>query len=304
MVASQFSFYRGAAIVMTEDLGSTPTSNIRTQLCGDAHLSNFGVFASPERTLVFDLNDFDETLPGPWEWDLKRLAASFVIAGREIGVSEEQGREAVAIGVRAYASHLSRYSAQGDLDAWYSHVTADDVIELISTSKGKRAARRGAANAKTRDNLQALAKLTTLVDGRPQIVDDSPLLMRVDVNELVEDVKSTFRAYWRTLQDDRRQLLERYELVDVAQKVVGVGSVGTRWFVAPLVGRDDQDPPFLQIRRRKRRSSNGDCRRVAIGTTRSASSRVSASCKRRPISSSVGSGQTTVATTTGGSCVT
>jgi uncharacterized protein (DUF2252 family) len=248
MVASPFSFYRGAAIVMTEDLGSTPTSGIRTQLCGDAHLSNFGVFASPERTLVFDLNDFDETLPGPWEWDLKRLAASFVIASRETGFSEEQGREAVATAVRAYASRMSRYSAEGNLGAWYSHVTADDVIELISTSKGKRAARRGAAKAKTRDNLHALAKLTTLVDGRPRIVDDPPLLMRVDVNELVEDVKRTYRAYRRTLQDDRRQLLERYELVDVARKVVGVGSVGTRCFVALLVGRDDRDPLFLQIK--------------------------------------------------------
>jgi uncharacterized protein (DUF2252 family) len=248
MAASPFSFYRGAAIVMTEDLGSTPTSGIRTQLCGDAHLSNFGVFASPERTLVFDLNDFDETLPGPWEWDLKRLAAGFVIAGREIGLSEEQGREAVATAVGAYASRMSRYAAEGNLGAWYSHVTADDVIDLISASKGKRAARRGAAKAKTRDNMQALAKLTTLVDGRPQIVDDPPLLMRVDVNELVEDVKSTFRAYRRTLQDDRRQLLERYELVDVARKVVGVGSVGTRCFVALLVGRDDQDPLFLQIK--------------------------------------------------------
>jgi len=248
MAASPFSFYRGAAIVMTEDLGSTPTSRIRTQLCGDAHLTNFGVFASPERTLVFDLNDFDETLPGPSEWDLKRLAASFVIASRETGFSEEHGREVVATAVGAYASRMSRYAAEGNLGAWYSHVTADDVIELISTTKGQRAARRGAAKAKTRDNLQALAKLTTLVDGRPRIVDDPPLLMRVDVNELLEDVKRTYRAYRRTLQDDRRQLLERYELVDVARKVVGVGSVGTRCFVALLVGRDDRDPLFLQIK--------------------------------------------------------
>lgn len=248
MAASPFAFYRGAAIVMAEDLASTPTTGITAQLCGDAHLSNFGAFASMERTLLFDVNDFDETLPGPWEWDLKRLAASFVIASRGNGFSEEKGREAVSTAVGAYASHMSGFASQGDLDVWYSRVTADQVIDLMSASRAKRAARRGAAKARTRDNLHALAKLTTMVDGRPQLVDDPPLLIRVDVDELVESVENTFRAYRRTLQDDRRQLLERYELVDVARKVVGVGSVGTRCYVALLVGRDDDDPLFLQIK--------------------------------------------------------
>jgi uncharacterized protein (DUF2252 family) len=248
MAASPFAFFRGAAVVMAEDLASTPTTGIKAQLCGDAHLSNFGGFASPERTLLFDVNDFDETLPGPWEWDLKRLAASFLIASRGNGFSEEQGRAAVKTAVRAYASHMRAYADEGDLDVWYSHVTADDLVELLPGAKAKRAVQRGVAKARSRDNLQALSKLTTVVDGRPRIVDDPPLLVREDVNELVENVEDVFRAYRRTLQDDRRQLLERFELVDVARKVVGVGSVGTRCLVVLLVGKGDDDPLFLQIK--------------------------------------------------------
>jgi uncharacterized protein (DUF2252 family) len=248
MVSSPLAFFRGAAIVMAEDLASTATSGIATQLCGDAHLSNFGVYGSPERTLLFDVNDFDETLPGPWEWDVKRLATSFVVAGRANGSSDDACREAAIAAAGSYRSHMAGYASMRDLDVWYSHVTAENVIELASDPRAKKALRAGVAKTQRRDNLQALSKLTTTVDGRPRILHDPPLLVRVDAEDLVHSVDVTLHAYVRTLQDDRRHLLDRYRLADVAHKVVGVGSVGTRCFIALLLGRDDDDPLFLQIK--------------------------------------------------------
>jgi uncharacterized protein (DUF2252 family) len=247
MAASPFAFYRGSAALMAADLAGTPVSGITTQLCGDAHLSNFGVFGSPERTLLFDVNDFDETLPGPWEWDVKRLAASFVVASRHAGFSPAVGREAVLAAVESYRSRMSEYADLRDLDVWYSRVTADDVMTMLTTDRMRAQTKKGLAKARSRDSIRAFAKLTTTVDGRPRIIDDPPLLVRVEL-DLVRDVEGLFRRYRRTLQDDRRLLLERYQLIDLAHKVVGVGSVGTRCFIALLTGRDDADPLFLQIK--------------------------------------------------------
>ena len=247
MAASPFAFYRGSAALMAADLTGTPESGITTQLCGDAHLSNFGVFGSPERTLLFDVNDFDETLPGPWEWDVKRLAASFVVASRHAGFSPAVGREAVLAAVESYRSRMSEYADLRDLDVWYSRVTADDVMTMLTTDRMRAQTKKGLAKARSRDSIRAFAKLTTTVDGRPRIIDDPPLLVRVEL-DLVRDVEGLFRRYRRTLQDDRRLLLERYQLIDLAHKVVGVGSVGTECFIALLTGRDDADPLFLQIK--------------------------------------------------------
>ena len=254
MRVSPFTFLRGSAIVMAQDLARTPSTGIRTQLCGDCHLSNFGVYASPERTLLFDINDFDETLPGPWEWDVKRLVASFYVAGRGNGFSEAECREAVLATVHSYRLHMAEFAAMRTLDVWYSHVTADDLLNLITGASGKAGAvmRKRAAQqlgkTRQRDSLQALSKLTEVVDGHLIIANDPPLVTRVTEDEIGGNVRALFDLYMRSLKSSQCHVLERFQVVDVATKVVGVGSVGTRCFIVLMMGRDSADPLFLQVK--------------------------------------------------------
>ena len=303
MMVSPFTFYRGAAAIMAADLAATPVAGLEAQLCGDAHLSNFGAFASPERRLLFDLNDFDETLPGPFEYDVKRMAASFTIAARNNGFSKADTRAATLASVRAYREAMADFAQMGTMDIWYASLDEDELRASIratvagtagqekaakkaeqadkrakapkkaekQTAKqekadrqqekaAKAAAKRAAktaAKAHTRDSLQALSKLGELVDGTYRIVSQPPIV--VPLRDLAATyglapaeadrvVRDQFRAYRETLEDDRRKLLERFQIVDAARKVVGVGSVGTRAFIALLQGRDAQDPLFLQVK--------------------------------------------------------
>ena len=251
MMASPFAFMRGSAIIMANDLASTPKSGIHAQLCGDAHLLNFGAYASPERALLFDVNDFDETLPGPWEWDIKRLAASFVVAGRDNGFDAADCREAAQASVASYRQRMAQFSEMGELEVWYSRVGAEEVSGLLSDAKKKTTKKLNKALRKARghDSLQALSKLTRVVDGRRMINDDPPLLVRLpEGDDIRAQVYAILESYKRTLQDDRRHLLDRYRFVDTARKVVGVGSVGTRAYVVLLAGRDEDDPLFLQVK--------------------------------------------------------
>jgi uncharacterized protein (DUF2252 family) len=253
MMASPFAFMRGSAIVMANDLASTPKTGIQVQLCGDAHLLNFGAYASPERTLLFDLNDFDETLPGPWEWDVKRLAASLVVAGRENGFDAADCRDPARASAASYRQRMAEFSQMGELEVWYSRVGEEDIRGLLSDAKNRKTTAKKLSKtlrkARSRDSLQALSKLTKVVDGRRMINDDPPLLVRVaDGDEIRVQVNAILESYKRTLQDDRRYLLDRYRFVDTARKVVGVGSVGTRAYVVLLEGRDENDPLFLQVK--------------------------------------------------------
>jgi uncharacterized protein (DUF2252 family) len=253
MMASPFAFLRGSAIVMANDLAGTPKSGIQAQLCGDTHLLNFGAYASPERALLFDLNDFDETLPGPWEWDVKRLAASFVVAGRDNGFDASDCRAAAQASVTSYRQRMAEFSEMGELEVWYSRIGEEEVRGLLTEARaGKKTTKKLSKNVRKtrgRDSLQAFSKLTTVVDGRRVINDDPPLLVRVpEEDEVRAQVYAILESYKRTLQEDRRHLLERYDFVDAARKVVGVGSVGTRVFVVLLEGRDRDDPLFLQVK--------------------------------------------------------
>jgi uncharacterized protein (DUF2252 family) len=290
MMVSPFTFYRGAAAIMAADLAETPVAGLEAQLCGDAHLSNFGAFASPERRLLFDVNDFDETLPGPFEYDVKRMAASFTIAARNNGFSKADTRAATMASVRAYREAMASFAQMGTMDIWYASLDEDELRASIratvagttgqekaakkaekQTAKQKKADRqqekaakaaakraaKTAAKAHTRDSLQALSKLGELADGKYRIVSQPPIV--VPLRDLAATyglapaeadrvVRDQFRAYRETLEDDRRKLLERFQIVDAARKVVGVGSVGTRAFIVLLQGRDAQDPLFLQVK--------------------------------------------------------
>jgi uncharacterized protein (DUF2252 family) len=258
MLSSPFAFFRGAALVMASDLSTTPVSGIAAQLCGDAHLSNFGVFASPERQLLFDLNDFDETLPGPWEWDVKRLATSVEIAGRDNGFTPAQRRSAVVATVAEYRRAMNEFAGLRNLEVWYAFVVVDQLWTAVAGQVDAETAKRAGkmfAKARTRDHLQAFAKLVEIVDGEPRFVSDPPLLVPVD--ELLDEagaralegqVAAALRSYERTLATDRRHLLDGYQFVQLARKVVGVGSVGTRAWVALLLGRDAGDPLILQVK--------------------------------------------------------
>jgi uncharacterized protein (DUF2252 family) len=253
MMASPFAFLRGSAIVMAQDLAGTPKSGIQAQLCGDAHLLNFGAYASPERALLFDLNDFDETLPGPWEWDIKRLAASFVVAGRDNGFDTADCRNAARAVTASYRQRMTRFSEMGELEVWYTRIGEEEVRGLLTEAgAGKRTTKKLSKNVRKtrgRDSLQALSKLTRVVDGRRIINDDPPLLVRIpEGDELRGQVYAILESYKRTLQEDRRHLLDRFRFVDAARKVVGVGSVGTRAYVVLLEGRDQDDPLFLQVK--------------------------------------------------------
>ncbi len=258
MLVSPFTFYRGAASIMAHDLAPTPRAGLTVQLCGDAHCSNFGGFASPDRALVFDLNDFDESLPGPFEWDIKRLAASFEICGRDRNFTDAERRAAVIGVVRAYREAIRDFAAMPNLAVWYSRLDADQLAARIRVEQNKKTAKtvdQSLAKARTKDSMKAFSKLTHLVDDEPRIVSDPPLV--VPIAELVDEeqadqithtVKEAFRLYRGSLQHDRRKLLEEFRIVDVARKVVGVGSVGTLAWILLLLGRDDSDPLFLQVK--------------------------------------------------------
>jgi uncharacterized protein (DUF2252 family) len=251
MSVSAFTYFRGSAAVMAADLAGSPNAGLMVQLCGDAHISNFGLFASPERALLFDVNDFDETLPGPFEWDVKRMAASAVIAARDNGFDAAAGRDAALAAVRSYREHLAVYAEMSTLDQWYSHVATEDLLAMVMAKGGTgKVVRAIAKKARGRDSLQALGKLAERADGRLQIINTPPLVIRLPVEDeqTARVVRQAFIDYRRTLQDDRKLLLERFKLVDLAHKIVGVGSVGTRCLIALLVGRDDNDPLFLQVK--------------------------------------------------------
>jgi uncharacterized protein (DUF2252 family) len=258
MLVSPFTFYRGAALIMAQDLAGTPRSGLSVQCCGDAHLSNFGVFASPERKLVFDVNDFDETLPGPWEWDVKRLAVSMLIAAINNGYSRKEQDRIVLDTVARYRTAMADFAGMKNLDVWYAHLDIEAVLqEYASQFKPKlvKRADKTLAKARTKDSMTAFSKLTHVVDGKVRIVDQSPLIVPIDQlvdsarhGELFEGLHELLRAYRGTLEFDRRVLLEQFELADFARKVVGVGSVGTRAWIALLLGRDGQDPLFLQMK--------------------------------------------------------
>jgi uncharacterized protein (DUF2252 family) len=299
MMVSPFTFYRGAAKIMAADLTDTPVAGLGAQLCGDAHLSNFGAFASPERRLLFDLNDFDETLPGPFEFDVKRMAASFTIAARNNGFTKADGRAVAMASVTAYREAMAGFAPMRTMDVWYAHLDEDELMaaahvalaelsgEATAAKKQDKQAKQAKAGKKeqkqdkqakqqekeaklaekraqkilakahTRDSLQALSKLGELVDGKYRIVSQPPIVVPLrdlaatyglSAEEADQVIREQFRAYRATLQPDRRSLLERFEVVDAARKVVGVGSVGTRAFIVLLQGRDEQDPLFLQIK--------------------------------------------------------
>jgi uncharacterized protein (DUF2252 family) len=262
MLVSPFTFYRGAAAVMAADLATTPSSGLDVQLCGDAHLANFGLFASPERRLLFDVNDFDETYPGPWEWDVKRLAASLEVAARQNWFTAKQRRKIQLATVRRYQDAMGMFAGMHELDVWYAAADAGrlpaDLVSRLKKSSRKKLDQT-LAKARTRDRHRSFKKLTAIVDGERRIVADPPLI--VPVSELLpeqprERLESQLRGllarYQRTLPPDRRLLAQAFEFVDMARKVVGVGSVGTRCWIVLLRGRDDGDPLFLQVKEAQR----------------------------------------------------
>jgi uncharacterized protein (DUF2252 family) len=258
MLVSPFTFYRGAALPMAADLATTPASGLRVQLCGDAHLSNFGAFASPERRLVFDVNDFDETLPGPFEWDVKRLAASFAVAGRDSGFPAKARRKITLAAAAGYRTAMRGFAQQPFLDVWYAHLDIEPALaEFRSQVDAKRfkAAEKLLAKAHTRDSTQALGKLTTIVDGRRRIISTPPTIVPVEeifadvqAAELYDQLRAILAKYRRTLQSDRRHLLRQFTLVQMARKVVGVGSVGTRAWILLMDACDGVEPLFLQAK--------------------------------------------------------
>ncbi len=259
MSVSPFTYFRGAALPMASDLAGTPVSGLAVQACGDAHLSNFGVFGSAERRLVFDVNDFDETLPGPWEWDVKRLAASLEVAARGNGFPGKQRREIILAAVGRYRQAMRDFAGMTNLDVWYAHVDVDQLRAQFDPqlkARQRKVVDKGLATARTRDSMQAVAKLTRTVDGRPRIISDPPLVVPIDDlipadtdRETIEgQLRRLIAGYRRTLGTDRRYLLEQFEFCDMARKVVGVGSVGTRCWIVLMLGRDDADPLFLQVK--------------------------------------------------------
>jgi uncharacterized protein (DUF2252 family) len=255
MVASPFAFLRGAAIVMANDLARTPSSGLTVQLCGDCHLANFGVYASPERAMLFDLNDFDETLPGPFEWDIKRLATSFVVAARSNGFSGREARRAAQVAVLSYRETMLRFAGMRELELWYHRVEAEQLLEMlgqIASRRIEKAAKAGMAKARRKDSLQALEKLTVETAEGRRFRSDPPLLVPMPAGAYEERIREEFRTYRESLQEDRRELLMRYRIADIARKIVGVGSVGTRAYVVLLLGRDAEDPLFLQVKQANR----------------------------------------------------
>lgn len=258
MAASPFAFFRGGAAIMAADLRHTPSTGLTVQLCGDAHISNFGGFASPERRLVFDINDFDETLPGPWEWDIKRLVASVEIAARDRGFAKAERLAAVLEAAKAYRQGMGSFAAMTPLEIWHSSFDIQALLPAIRRDLGGRAlkeAERDVARALDKNSARAARKLTHVVDGRPMIISDPPLVVPlrqllpgVEAQELEEGIRGVLADYRRTLPNDRQSLLDHYEFVDIARKVVGVGSVGTLSWIVLLAGREHADPLVLQLK--------------------------------------------------------
>ena len=259
MIVSPFSYFRGAALPMASDLATTAVSGLAVQACGDAHLSNFGIFGSAERNLVFDVNDFDETLPGPWEWDVKRLAASLEVAARGNGFSARQRQEIVMVTVASYRRAMRGFAGMSNLDVWYARADMDQVRAQYGSqlkARQRKMVDKSLAKARTRDSMQEVARLTHVVDGRPRIIADPPLV--VPIADLVPEqmdgasgeaqLSGLIDKYRRTLETDRRFLLGQFEFADMARKVVGVGSVGTRCWIVLMLGRDESDPLFLQVK--------------------------------------------------------
>ena len=259
MMETPFTYYRGAALPMASDLSRTPATGMIVQACGDAHLSNFGLFGSPERKLVFDVNDFDETLPAPWEWDVKRLAASLEVAARDNGFSGKDRRKIVVASAQRYRQVMRQLAGESNLDVWYTQVDMDEFrarFDGLLKQTQRKALDKGLAKARTRDSMQELGKLTQLEDGKPRIIPDPPVIVPLrdllgdlaGAIDLEKELKDLIAKYRRTLQADRRVLLEQYEFADMARKVVGVGSVGTRCWIVLMLGRDENDPLFLQVK--------------------------------------------------------
>ena len=259
MNQSALAFYRGTASLMAGDLSASPSAGLDVQLCGDAHLSNFGVYGSPDRALVFDLNDFDETLPGSFDWDVKRLAASFALTGRALGIAVDTRREIVLEVVGWYRRAIREFAELGTLAVWYSRLDAAQIDRMVSAIRGTRSARafeQAAAKARSKDHTRAVGRLTEVVDGKLRFVSRPPLIVPIDEfipadrdrNEVEEQLNELLRRYRRSLQQDRRRLFDQYRYVDLAHKVVGVGSVGTRCWMALFVGKDDGDPLVLQVK--------------------------------------------------------
>jgi uncharacterized protein (DUF2252 family) len=279
MLSSPFAFYRGSAAIMAADLAAGPDSGLRAQLCGDAHLSNFGVFAAPDRRLVFDVNDFDETLPGPWEWDVKRLVASFAIAARENGLGRKRRRTIVRTAAREYRQRMRELASARNLDVWYVRLDVREVAEeldRVASRKVMRRFERNVAKARAKDSLRALDRLTQVVNAQPRIVSDPPLI--VPVEELQDERPETvqrevgglLRTYRESLEHDRRQLVDGYRFVHLARKVVGVGSVGTRAWIVLLVGATTTTRCSFSSRRRTHRCWSRTRARAATRTTASA----------------------------------
>ena len=248
MLASPLAFLRGAAAVMASDLAATPTTGIQVQLAGDAHLANFGGYGTPERNVVFGVSDFDETLPGPWEWDIKRLVASVVVAGRSRHLSAADCSAAATACVRSYRQRMAEHARMRYLALYHAQIDEAMIRSSLSRPADRKAVRKGVNRARSRDNLQALSTMTTMVDGHARIKDDPPLVTHISDPRLGDVAGQITRRYLNTLQADRVALLRRYSFVDVALKVVGVGSVGTRCFIVLLMGAGEDDPLFLQIK--------------------------------------------------------
>lgn len=258
MLASPFTFYRGSAYLMAADLASAPRTDLKVQLCGDAHLSNFGSFAAPDRRLVFDLNDFDETLPGPFEWDVKRMVASFAVAGRDREFDDAERRAVNLAAASSYREAMQDLAQMRKLDVWYARLDVDELEAVMSSqvkAKHLKRFRKNVAKAQSKNSIKAFSKLVEIVDGRPRLINDPPTIVRVqdlmpdkEVQEVEDTLHGLLRTYRRTLRGDYRHLLEGFRFTDAARKVVGVGSVGTRSWIVLLVGNDDQDPLFLQAK--------------------------------------------------------
>jgi uncharacterized protein (DUF2252 family) len=258
MLASPFAFFRGAAALMAADLAESPRTRLHTQLCGDAHLSNFGVFAAPDRRLVFGLNDFDETLPGPFEWDLKRLAASFAVAGRDLGLDAEERRAVNTEVGRSYREAIEALSGMRSLDVWYARLDLDELMQLVNEAASRKQAKRAEKNvakAQTKDSMKAFTRLTEIIDGQPRIAADPPLIVPIEdvaaeagVEEIEGFVHGVLESYRESLTSDHEHLLEGFRYAHAARKVVGVGSVGSRVWIVLLLGRDLEDPLFLQLK--------------------------------------------------------
>ena len=300
MLVSPFTFYRGAAYLMASDLADAPRTGLPVQLCGDAHLSNFGVFAAPDRQLVFSVNDFDETLPGPFEWDVKRLVASFAVAGRDRDFDTKQRKSINLAVAQSYREAMQDMAQMKKLDVWYARLDIDEMNALVSAQLKKKTVKRfekNVAKARSKDSMKAFNKLVQMVDGQPQLVGDPPLIVPIEdllpdweYHQVNEAIHNLLRSYRRTLAGDHRHLLEGFRYVHAARKVVGVGSVGTRAWILLMLGHDDSDPLFLQAKEAQDSVLEPFLGKSRYPITDSESSKVNGSCSLRATSCSAGSG--------------